>query len=139
MLIMVFCALSLALAWPTRQFFAQQGQISQLREQARRQQQQVAALEKEKGHWADPAYVKVQARERLHYVMPGETPLVAMDPAPAVDPNSLKSPWYRKLFESLRTASADPAADSQAPSAPVPAPRPAAIVDTKGTTPASTR
>jgi cell division protein FtsB len=33
---------------------------------------EIAALEKQRERWRDPAYITTQARERLYYVKPGE-------------------------------------------------------------------
>jgi Septum formation initiator len=106
-LALVTCTLVLALAWPTQQFFAQRGEITRLREQTRQQQQRVELWRYQKERWADPVYVKAQARERLHFVMPGEIGYVAIDSPEggrartvAVDP-----PWYRKLWQSTQDAS----------------------------------
>jgi cell division protein FtsB len=73
LLALTVCALVVALAYPMRQYVAQRSQIAEQREQARQAQQRVERLQEEKARWADPEYVKAQAREQLHYVMPGET------------------------------------------------------------------
>ncbi|MCQ4044385.1 septum formation initiator family protein [Streptantibioticus rubrisoli] len=73
LLALTVCALVVALAYPMRQYVAQRSQIADQREQARQARQRVERLQEEKARWADPEYVKAQAREHLHYVMPGET------------------------------------------------------------------
>jgi hypothetical protein len=79
----VVCALALSLAYPLRELFAQRAEIAALHEHIADQRAEVAALEATKARWEDPAYVKAQARERLHFVMPGETQYVVVDPPPA--------------------------------------------------------
>jgi len=78
------------------------------------QQAEVADLEREKKRWDDPAYVKAQARERLHFVMPGETQYVVVDPLPAeadgaqargTGPTTAASPdeaWFARLWASTQ-------------------------------------
>jgi cell division protein FtsB len=111
-LALVFCSLIAVLAYPTRQFIAQRAQIAQQQVAARQAQAQVDELRRERARWQDPAYVEAQARERLHYAFPGETPLVAVDPspgasvAPSAQRGSVTQPWYDSLFETLDTADA---------------------------------
>lgn len=126
-LVLVLCSLVAILAYPTRQFISQRSQISSQRVKAEQARQQVEELRKERARWQDPTFVMVQARERLHYALPGETPFVAVDPAPsgaakapAASPQSAKAaavakPWYSSLWDSVD------AADAAAP-APAPAP-----------------
>ena len=58
-------------------------------------------------------YVEAQARERLHYVMPGETSYVVLEaddaPSPdgAVEPEkaaAARSPWFTDLWRSVEVA-----------------------------------
>ena len=111
-LALVFCSLIAVLAYPTRQFIAQRAQIAQQQAAARQAQAQVEELRREEARWQDPAYVEAQARERLHYGFPGETPFSAVDPSPSASaspsaqPGSVTQPWYDSLFESLNTADA---------------------------------
>jgi cell division protein FtsB len=113
-LALVLCSLVAALAYPTRQFIAQRAQIAQQRAAAQQAQAQVDELLREKARWQDPAYVEAQARERLHYGFPGETPFASVDPGaspaatatPQAQPGAVKQPWYDSLFESLDTADA---------------------------------
>ena len=81
-LVLVLCSLVAILAYPTRQFLSQRSQIADQRVKAEQARQQVDTLTRERARWQDPEYVKAQARERLHYALPGETPFVSVDPAP---------------------------------------------------------
>ena len=80
-----------------------------------------AELENERNRWQDPKYVIAQARERLTFVFPGETPYRVIDPdsvveAPAVDVNepitdgavttglTESQPWYSTVWESVQIA-----------------------------------
>jgi hypothetical protein len=60
--------------------------------------------------WRDPAYVAAQARQRLHFVRPGETAYVLLDPGetPArLVPKSAVAPdrpWFSDLWASVDAA-----------------------------------
>lgn len=56
-----------------RTLVQQQQQIAQLSSDVADAQQSVTNLNAEIARWSDPAYVESQARDRLYYVMPGET------------------------------------------------------------------
>jgi cell division protein FtsB len=72
----------LVLAPTVRLYAQQQQQISQLEEQNRAKKNQVKKLQEEIQNWDDPAYIKAQARDRLLYVMPGETSYLIIDDLP---------------------------------------------------------
>ncbi|MEV4556986.1 septum formation initiator family protein [Kitasatospora sp. NPDC049285] len=121
-LVLVLCSLVAILAYPTRQFIAQREEIAAQRAKAEHARQQVEELRRDRARWQDPEYVKAQARERLHYALPGETPFVSVDPQPspgarpssadAADtarPKALR-PWYSVFWDSVDTA-----ADAAAP------------------------
>ena len=126
MLGLVVCALVVSAALPLREFLTQRSQISSARERNAQQRARVDALEKQLKQWADPAYVKAQARERLHFVLPGEYSYVVLSPSTAPTPTGGRAalpgvqavgpeaPWYSQVWGSVR------AADRPAPS-----PRPA--------------
>jgi cell division protein FtsB len=70
-------------------------------------------LTTEIARWSDPAYIKAEARDRLYYVMPGETSFLVVDDVPApVEPGSDVSDtisttqvdWLSSLFVSGVTA-----------------------------------
>lgn len=117
-LALVVCALLLTLAYPLREFFAQRSQISDLRAQISEQQQRVDQLEQAKARWDDPAYVKAQARDRLHWVLPGETQYVVIDPkhpakqaapsgAATASPDAAPqqgTAWFGRLWSSVEAA-----------------------------------
>jgi cell division protein FtsB len=79
-LALVIVALSLSLAYPIRQYFGQRAEMAQMREQVRQQEQRVADLQAERDRWSDPAYIRAQARKRLHYCRPDETCFVTVNP-----------------------------------------------------------
>jgi len=128
-LVLVLCSLVAILAYPTRQFIAQRSEIAEQRAKAEHARQQVEELRRDRARWQDPEYVKAQARERLHYAFPGETPFVSVDPKPSASgrpsssdpatggrPKAAK-PWYDAFWDSV-----DRAAAAAPPQNPAPAP-----------------
>jgi cell division protein FtsB len=103
MFAMVLCALALSIAVPLRTYLSQRDELQKLREQ-------VAALEQRKSQLNDPGYVEIEARKRLHWVRPGETPYIVQLPGdekrnteserPSGKP-SANSSWYEELWESV--------------------------------------
>jgi cell division protein FtsB len=117
MLALVVCLLAISLAYPLREYLAQRGDINDYRAQVAEQEQRVAELRRQHERWNDEAYVEAQARERLHYVMPGEKSYVVLeaDEAPAEDgvveaqtPERVRSPWFTDLWSSVEAAGGDP-------------------------------
>jgi cell division protein FtsB len=113
MLALVVCLLAISLAFPLREYLAQRGEIADYRSQVAEQEQRVDELRRAQRRWQDPAYVEAQARERLRYVMPGETSYVVLeaDEAPAQDgvvvrqPETAdRSPWFADLWHSVEAA-----------------------------------
>ena len=110
-LAVALASVMLALALPLKVFVSQRHAISRLEEQTRQQQARVDALKAEQQRWNDPAYVAAQARERLHFVKPGETAYIVLgDPAPAprttapATAAASTSPWYTQLWRSVQLA-----------------------------------
>ena len=72
----------LVLAPPLRLYLQQQRDIAELQDEIVAREADVAALRTEVDLWQEDAYVAAQARERLNFVMPGETGFVVPDPEP---------------------------------------------------------
>src|SRR3954453_2958276 len=131
------CAVVLTLAVPLQQYLAQRAQLSDLVAQERAERARVAALEQQQARWNDPAYVREQARERLHFVKPGETAYVIVDPTPQPQPTTASAPkvpakvgsWYGQLWSTVTTAGNEPTAPVRGakpkPTPPKPIPPPA--------------
>jgi len=106
----IIFALTLTLAPPIKNFFTQRAQINSLKAQVATNR---TALEKARAEleiWRDPDYVKSQARERLHFVMPGERQYIVtgndIDQAQTqttqvADQLPESAPWYTKLIASI--------------------------------------
>jgi cell division protein FtsB len=112
----VICALVLSLAYPLKQYLAQRSSIIQLRQDNAARAAEVARLKERQRELTDPAYIKAQARQRLQYVMPGETPFVVVhqgDPPdhparPDGERVDRSSPWYDQLWQSVQKADRAP-------------------------------
>jgi cell division protein FtsB len=112
---LVVCALLMSAALPLREFLGQRSEIAELRQAQAAARARVAALEEQKARLEDPAYVAALARDRLHFVRPGETAYVVIAPsaAPAAPkdaqraaaaPAGPEAPWYSQLWGSVRSA-----------------------------------
>ncbi|MED5813832.1 septum formation initiator family protein [Mycolicibacterium sp. 050232] len=108
----VVCVLTLTIAGPVRTYFAQRTEMKQLKATEERLRSQIADLEQQKVKLADPVYIAAQARERLGFVMPGDTPYqvqlppgaMVSDPGAPVLPGSTMptgQPWYTSLWHTI--------------------------------------
>ena len=111
-LALVVCALALSVAVPLRNYLSQRSELAEVQQQQERLREQVTELEQRKAELQDPAQIEAEARRRLRYVRPGETPYIVQVPdAPpdsAAPPESAErpQPWYSDLWRS-----ANPSAD----------------------------
>jgi cell division protein FtsB len=112
-LVLVVAALVVSSVVPMRAYFEQRAELTELRRATAEQQARVEALEAQQRRWDDPAYVEAQARQRLHFVMPGEVGYVVLERDEAPDPETLAreaarptDPWYSTLWDSVRAADA---------------------------------
>jgi hypothetical protein len=110
-LVLIALILVLFLAQPTQRYFAQRAQINALRQQVDASQERVTKAKVELERWNDPAYVKAQARARLHFVMPGETQYIVLDPTDKTQAEikvssdvPLDVSWYQRVISSIQLA-----------------------------------
>ena len=109
---------AITLAPPLQNFFTQRAQINSLRAQVSDSKSSLEKAREELAKWNDPEYVATQARERLHFVFPGERQYIIVgaprseseEAAPAAPistqiPNGL--PWYGRLIASITTTNVD--------------------------------
>src|SRR5215475_2445889 len=73
---LVACALALSVAVPLRNYLSQRGELAEVQQQQQRLREQVDELERRKAELSDPAQIEAEARRRLRYVRPGETPYI---------------------------------------------------------------
>jgi cell division protein FtsB len=109
----IFFILALAIAPPVKHYFTQRAQISALNSQLASDNKALEAARKELLLWQDPEYIKSQARERLHFVLPGERQYIVTENGTASNTdegtkvaNSLTDgqPWYSRLIASITEA-----------------------------------
>lgn len=109
LLAMVVCALALSIAVPLRTYLAQREELREVNASQETLRAEVGQLEQRKRELADPAHVEAEARRRLHYVRPGETPYIVQLPGdaereldqqrPETKPAEDKA-WYEQLWDS---------------------------------------
>ena len=109
----IFFILALAIAPPVKHYFTQRAQISALNSQLASDNKALDAARQELLLWQDPEYIKSQARERLHFVLPGERQYIVTENGTASNTdegtkvaNSLThgQPWYSRLIASITEA-----------------------------------
>ncbi len=112
MLLLVLAALVTTLAFPLREFVQQQSKIRALEQQVTLTGQRVDALQRQRAQWQDPDFIEAQARERLHFVFPGEIGYVVLTPE---DVQQARKPdvrvqqpqrdaWYDTFWSSVQAA-----------------------------------
>jgi len=109
-LIAIIFIFTLTLAPPIKNYFTQRAQISALKSQVATDRTALEQARAELSTWQDPNYIKSQARERLHFVMPGErqyivtgTDINQAQPQTTQVAKQLPegAPWYTKLIASV--------------------------------------
>ncbi|MFE0252899.1 septum formation initiator family protein [Streptomyces sp. NPDC059010] len=110
LLALVLCSMVVALAYPIRQYVSQRAEIADLRRQKEEAAERVEQLRDRKARWQDDAYAEQQIRERLHYVMPGETGYIVVDPDAAkqsrTELGAADRPWYSNIWDGVDKADA---------------------------------
>lgn len=118
-----------ALLFPSvRAYLAQRAELDRMIAEVAAAERTEDELRAELERWDDPAFVQAQARDRLLFVMPGETAYRVIDPevvvevpaleggaqpedGPALPFGSSVMPWYATIWESVQISGAyDPAA-----------------------------
>ncbi|ANS65740.1 hypothetical protein SLINC_3516 [Streptomyces lincolnensis] len=105
LLALVLCTLVVALAYPIRQYVSQRAEIADLQREKEQARQRVEQLRDLKARWQDDAYAQQQIRQRLHYVLPGETGFIVVDPNAArqsrADLGAADRPWYANVWDGV--------------------------------------
>jgi len=113
-LLLVLAALVTTLAFPLREYVQQQSTIRALEQQVTLTGERVDTLRRQRAQWQDPHFIEAQARERLHFVFPGEIGYVVLTPE---DVQQARKPdvrvqqpqrdaWYDTFWSSVRAADA---------------------------------
>ena len=95
-----------------RAYLSQQAQYDAVVAKIKEASDTSTALENELAQWKDDTYVRAQVRERLGYVMPGDTSYVVVGADTVKQPSaggeatqdSQDVPWYQALRESSQAA-----------------------------------
>lgn len=120
-LALVILVAFIVLAPTARAFIVQTEHLRRVTAESAAVEAQVSSLEDQLRRWSDVSYVKAQARERLGFVLPGETPYRVVDPQtvmgddgePYTDLEASIStapqvPWYLTLRDSVAEAGQEP-------------------------------
>ncbi|MEC3975960.1 FtsB family cell division protein [Amycolatopsis sp. H20-H5] len=105
----VVCALAFTIAVPLRTYLSQKSEVTQQQNDQAALQREVAQLQARRDELSDPAQIEAEARRRLRFVKPGETPYIVQlpeDKAPAQAPAPgqqavPKGSWYEKLWDQV--------------------------------------
>ena len=102
--------LALTIAPPVKHYFTQRAQISALKSQLAADNSALQKAREELMLWQDPEFVKAQARERLHFVLPGERQYIVINDSTTDTNNGTTKiasartdgqPWYARLIASI--------------------------------------
>lgn len=125
-LIVVLIVLLVSYMTTLRVYFNQQRQIAHTKAQIQAHEDAISSLEDEIERWQDPEYVKIQARERLGWVLPGETGFRVIGPdgepygggqqigVGRLPPGEYDTTWWDRMWGSVQTAD-DPTAGEPEP------------------------
>ncbi|WP_296500968.1 septum formation initiator family protein [uncultured Actinomyces sp.] len=109
----VVCLLAFVVVFTSlRAYLSQQAQYDAVVAKIKEASDTSTALENELAQWKDDTYVRAQVRERLGYVMPGDTSYVVVGADSVKQPGasggatqgSQDAPWYQTLRESSQAA-----------------------------------
>ena len=109
----VVCLLAFVVIFTSlRAYLSQQAQYDAVVDRIREASDTSTALENELAQWKDDTYVRSQVRERLGYVMPGDTSYVVVgadsmkqtETGGGASAGSQDGPWYQRLRDSSRAA-----------------------------------
>ncbi|HYI56182.1 MAG TPA: septum formation initiator family protein [Microlunatus sp.] len=116
-LAVVILMLTISYANSLRIYFAQSHEVAATKAEIADREARIADLQTELNRWNDPAFVELQARTRLGWVMPGEIGFTVVDADgqplgggsqlnTGEKPASDRAPesWYTRLWGSVETA-----------------------------------
>lgn len=109
-LLAIIFVFTLTIAPPIKHYFTQRAQIQALKSQVAADRSELEKARAELQLWKDPDYIKSQARERLHFVLPGERQYIVTDGEQGTSENSglqiaesvpTDEPWYTRIIASI--------------------------------------
>ena len=101
---------TLTIAPPVKHYFTQRAQINALKSQLSADNSALQKAREELLLWRDPEYIKTQARERLHFVLPDERQYIVVEGENTEAQNGTTKiasalvdgqPWYARLIASI--------------------------------------
>lgn len=122
----VLVIIALSVYTPLTSFIRQQNEINEAKASIAALQAEQDSLNAQVSWWQDDNYVKQQARSRLFYVQPGETPYLVVgvdstselaDDTSAAAKTAPEDSWTTKLWGSLQLAAEDTSVSSPSPDA----------------------
>lgn len=125
LLMMGMLVLAVVILAPTLHLLiAQRHTITDLQDAVAHESDKVASVKAQRARWNDPSYVRSQVRDRLYYVMPGETSYLILDDRSASAKSAAQAPvsskiqktptdWLGSLFVSGMTAGLTDATPAQ--------------------------
>lgn len=119
---LALCAVALSLAYPLRNYLQQQAAEAAAIAERAALEEQVVDLTAQQRALTDPAYIRVEAKRRLHYVDPDQTVyVIALPPsltgggdtdaaadAPGEEMPAAHQPWYATLWDTLTDGADSP-------------------------------
>ncbi|MGI3784865.1 MAG: FtsB family cell division protein [Janthinobacterium lividum] len=116
-LVVVVLVLTISYATSLRIYFSQAHEIASTKAEITQSQASITDLQGQIARWNDPAYVEAQARERLGWLVPGETgytvvgadgkPLgggLTLDSSAQTDPKKDQPMWWDRMWGSVAAA-----------------------------------
>ena len=109
-LLAILFLFTLTIAPPIKHYFTQRAQIQALKAQVSSDRQALQDARAQLEQWKDPDYIKSQARERLHFVLPGERQYIVTTNDEETSQDSglqiaesvpLDQPWYTRIIASI--------------------------------------
>ncbi|WP_346764541.1 septum formation initiator family protein [Rhodococcus sp. HNM0569] len=107
-LAVVVLVLALTLAVPLRTYLTQRSDLERVATERAQLERELDELRKLEEKYTDPAYIDTQARQRLRFVRPGETPYQVQLPGDYREPEPVAAeesrspgPWYSDLWQSV--------------------------------------
>jgi cell division protein FtsB len=113
----ILVMLAVTLLPTLRSLVQQRSDTAAMQDKVTQQRQSVQDLQRQVALWKDPAYIEVQARERLKFVRVGDRAYTVINPATdnasaaaaappvvAAPLANASSPWYGKVWQSIQLA-----------------------------------
>lgn len=113
---LVLAVLAMSYASSLRAYLEQKEHLDSLRDSIADAEQNIAALQREKRRWKDPAFIEAQATQRLSWVMPGEVSFQVIDESgrplghedTLTDPDALdienEPAWWQTAWQTVEAA-----------------------------------